>query len=362
MLQTLKNIAVSGIGEQHPIELLENVYDFVSFANAYRVEGYPYLMYRDLPAISDPKLGHTWEPSDALVALDGARKILSDKRGEALLSRELIEGLWCDAGITPRQLCDDTAESIAADSVPVFVSPQFAQMWIEAAQTVPDTTLSADMLPAKKTVFVFSEPVKMFNGELEVRAFPWLEKKEFVGVRMFSVRNEGDVAWVNFFSDGPATDDYIRRHNFSPSTTKESFFFPTPAVSAWVPLAGSKHIIPEAYRSLNRLLTAFLPLLESQMVEKTSVQVQKPQKKHKKHASSTPPREITVVSLMTPEYTSTGSAETGQHHRNRAHWVRGFWRKQWYPSKQEHRPKWVDGFMRGDPSLGIVTSKRIYRV
>lgn len=362
MLQTLKNIVVSGIGEQHPIELLENVYNFVSFANAYRVEGSPYLMYRDLPAISDPKLGHTWEPSDVLVALDGARKILSDKRGESLLGHEIVKNLWCDAGITPRQLCDDTAESIAPDSVPVFVSSQFAQMWIEAAKTVPNTTLLADMLPAKKTVFVFSEPVEVFSEELKSRIFPWFRKEEITGARMLAVRNEGDIAWVNVFFDGPENDDYIRRHNILSSTTKESFFFPTPSASAWVPLAGSKHIIPEAFRSLNQLLTAFLPLLESQMVEKTSVQVQKPQKKHKKHASPTPPREITVVSLMTPEYTSTGSAETGQHHRNRAHWVRGFWRKQWYPSKQEHRPKWVDGFMRGDPSLGIVTSKKIYKV
>lgn len=359
MLQTLKNLAVSGIGNQHPIEMLENVYNFVAFDNAYRVKGSPYIAYRDVPAVSDPKIGNTWKPADVLTALDGTRKILSDKRGEAALSRRLVEDLWCDAGITPRQLCDDIAEGISSDSVPVFVSSQFAQMWIEAAQTIPDTTLSADMLPAKKTVFIFSEPIEVFDEESQSRIFPETEEGELASIRMFSVRNEGDVAWVDTFLDGPAVDEYIRQHNFLSYATKETFFFPTPAASAWVPLSGNKHTIPEAYRSLNQLLTAFMPLLESQMVDKTSVRVQKPQKKHREH---TPSREVTVVSLMTPEYTSTGSAETGQHHRNRAHWVRGFWRKQWYPSKQEHRPKWVDGFMRGDPSLGIVTSKKIYKV
>lgn len=35
----------------------------------------------------------------------------------------------------------------------------------------------------------------------------------------------------------------------------------------------------------------------------------------------------------------------------RAHWVRGHWKKQWYPSIEEHRWLWVHGYARGEGPL-----------
>lgn len=43
----------------------------------------------------------------------------------------------------------------------------------------------------------------------------------------------------------------------------------------------------------------------------------------------------------------------------RGHWVRGHWRQQWFPSVQEHRWQWIDGFPRGDFSKGTVGGERI---
>lgn len=46
-------------------------------------------------------------------------------------------------------------------------------------------------------------------------------------------------------------------------------------------------------------------------------------------------------------------------HGMRGHWVRGHWRQQWFPSIQEHRWQWIDGFPRGDFSKGTVNGDRI---
>jgi len=43
----------------------------------------------------------------------------------------------------------------------------------------------------------------------------------------------------------------------------------------------------------------------------------------------------------------------------RGHWVRGHWRNQWYPSIEEHRLRWIDGFPRGDFTQGTVSGERI---
>lgn len=54
----------------------------------------------------------------------------------------------------------------------------------------------------------------------------------------------------------------------------------------------------------------------------------------------------------------TASAATGREVR--AHRVCGHWRNQWYASTQEHHTIWIDGFVRGDGDLGIVTGPKVY--
>ena len=43
----------------------------------------------------------------------------------------------------------------------------------------------------------------------------------------------------------------------------------------------------------------------------------------------------------------------------RQHWVRGHWRKQWYATMEDHRLKWIDGFIKGDPELGTVNARKV---
>lgn len=51
-------------------------------------------------------------------------------------------------------------------------------------------------------------------------------------------------------------------------------------------------------------------------------------------------------------------AATGR--KLRQHWVRGHWRNQWYRGEQINKTIWIDGFVRGDASLGKVTGDKVH--
>ena len=68
---------------------------------------------------------------------------------------------------------------------------------------------------------------------------------------------------------------------------------------------------------------------------------------------------VRVLSLHNPEYGRYElDAATGRHLRQ--HWVRGHWRNQWYPSEQINQTIWIDGFVRGDASIGVLAGQKIY--
>jgi len=43
----------------------------------------------------------------------------------------------------------------------------------------------------------------------------------------------------------------------------------------------------------------------------------------------------------------------------RGHWVRGHWKRQWYPATEEHHWHWIDGYPRGDFETGSVPGARV---
>jgi hypothetical protein len=85
--------------------------------------------------------------------------------------------------------------------------------------------------------------------------------------------------------------------------------------------------------------------------------------KNKKRArrlakAGTAPR-IEVVHLRRAQTSPTQSTGTNRPYAVRFV-VRGFWRKQWYPSKKAHAPLWIESFIKGPAHAPIKTTTRIY--
>jgi hypothetical protein len=68
---------------------------------------------------------------------------------------------------------------------------------------------------------------------------------------------------------------------------------------------------------------------------------------------------VRILSLRNPEY-GRYELDGATGRKLRQHWVRGHWRNQWYAGEQINKTIWIDGFVRGDAALGIVTGQKVY--
>jgi len=115
--------------------------------------------------------------------------------------------------------------------------------------------------------------------------------------------------------------------------------------------------------SLTRLLQTFW-ILSSQRIAQAEVrQADRPTRRRAQRANFAIPEDgIRVVTLRRLE--EHRQADDGPHgmvdwsHR----WiVSGHWRNQWYPSDEEHRPKWIEPYPKGPDDKPLVLKDRVYR-
>jgi hypothetical protein len=58
--------------------------------------------------------------------------------------------------------------------------------------------------------------------------------------------------------------------------------------------------------------------------------------------------EVRVITLRRPK-AQNGEVDPDQRGREYSHrwWVNGHWRKQWYPSEERHKPRYIEGYVKG---------------
>lgn len=70
---------------------------------------------------------------------------------------------------------------------------------------------------------------------------------------------------------------------------------------------------------------------------------------------------VRVVRLRHPKQAPREDVETGTGREYRNRWVvRGHWRNQWYPSRQDHRPVYVPSYVKGPEGAPLLTTDRVY--
>lgn len=116
-----------------------------------------------------------------------------------------------------------------------------------------------------------------------------------------------------------------------------------------------------AQQRIGKILIALTALTRTaSSVAETQVMAPKKDRLRARKAGMTDPR----VRRLYLQHSEHGAAELDalraeRQGTPRGHWVRGHWRQQWFPSVQEHRWQWIDGFPRGDFSKGTVAGERI---
>ena len=124
-------------------------------------------------------------------------------------------------------------------------------------------------------------------------------------------------------------------------------------------------INPETQRVLAGLIRSISSIPKSSLtktedlVTGTAPPTKSQKKKSPKKREPRDTFDVRVLSLRNPDH-GRYELEAATGIKLRAHWVRGHWRNQWYPSLEDHRTIWIDGFVKGDASLGTVTGPKVY--
>lgn len=264
--------------------------------------------------------------------------------------------------------------------VPTFCTKEFGLMAVTMARSAPRDAMIESDLPDIAGLLVFEEPITLearaaaddpgkpgtglafgrpggrvargfvdrpVNDEVEmVRALTWFTWKD--------TRPDGPTSWLcaRVWTEKQPPNTVGR----FPVEGKVRLYSGGKVSS---PITGSREA--HADWAAVRLLRSAFALMASPMTG--SDEEPRNVKTHPRTKRSTAADSIRRVYLRHPEHAHYEAEEELAAREGRAqvrlHWVRGFWRHQWYPSEHNHHWIWIEGFPRGHIEAGIVDSPKI---
>lgn len=241
---------------------------------------------------------------------------------------------------------------------PIYVAHNVVDMIDYAMESFePEIVMPSDpFAPAGFAYLSKGLMVKDVNGlRAPIRAIGWMPTRIDDDI-------DGEVGvWVTFWAhaDDDELSDYKRvgtnlrnAHPNAVLTVVHSFFMPYNS-RAW--LDTSEAAIEAAMTQWK--VTQVLWRLGSQLVrtnEKASRGARRDAARyHNAHD------EITLITLRkSSERAHEASGEEANY--SCSFIVRGHWRKQWYPSIEAHRQKWINPYVKGDLDMPLKMTKRVF--
>jgi len=237
-----------------------------------------------------------------------------------------------------------TAESNAmAGTTATYCSSDYGLMLSTMANVAPKSKLSPSDVPSREGVLIFEEPVTIEASDglptlRDVRALSW------------------------YIVPGPVDEWFATRlwAEVSRSATANRIPGRTRLFAGGMNISNLDDDTARDY-SLTRLLQAHFALLKSPLT------VDEPVERNPKISPRTR-RSLAVdsirrVYLRHPEHAryEADEADAAREGRApvRAHWVRGHWRNQPYPRTGEVKWIWIDGYIKGSPEDGTVTTRKL---
>jgi len=240
------------------------------------------------------------------------------------------------------------ADTLAACH-PIWCDPAMVDLLAGAADSYPPEPFVQHHLPSPDGIILFAKPLPAVwrdeAGEAEsvqqISAITWGTGASRKGDPVISI-----ISWVRHV--GLARFDDPKRAVYFDGLRNISH-------------AAGPFGVPPADRGgpagPNRILQTFAALCRTPLIrDELTAQPEK-------EARSTLPsgtgadRTIRRVYLRKPEYGHAeldAAREARSGRPPRGHWVRGHWKQQWYPSIEEHRMRWIEGYPRGNFAAGTV--------
>lgn len=229
---------------------------------------------------------------------------------------------------------------------PIFCNAEFSSLAVTMTETAPRESVRAEDLIGKEGLLIFEKPITVepTTGATKVwkncRAVAWktMQLGEFPSLV------------INVWADS-YVDDFGRRGLSSVHlnlTGHETTFIRDGE------LRRDDHTLVRLLRSVTALTRSDIS---------SSVPVSRPAAAGSSFVRSDTPPVVRRVYLRNPEhadyeYDALQAAKSGRS-SVRLHWVRGHWRRQWYPASEKHSWKWIEGFIKGDASAGTVPGAKV---
>lgn len=230
------------------------------------------------------------------------------------------------------------------ETMVLLADDPFAEMMQAAAIDAPDGPIANDELPSRSGVIFFRQErhIADFGGD-PIRAITWL-------IRDGTVFAQGLVDG-HHEADTPAEE-------IEPPREIYAYFHARLLLQTDV---GKPSIAGEQAVQFLRFLRSINAISKSAHTKVEDESVQARVKGRKSRHREMIDGRVRTLSLHNPDYGRYElDAATGTHVRQ--HWVRGHWRNQWYSRERVNRSFWIDGFVRGDASVGVVSGQKVYVV
>lgn len=268
-----------------------------------------------------------------------------------------------------------------------YVGTDMAQLAEAAGAALPAYRLHPEDLPAPHGLLVWEKPITetVHGGELTaaaITAVTWAVRGNNVYVRTWATRE----TWLELMAEGDpkigmeplshAEVRDLRLQNPQPIVCQAVTRLPFGKVPGWVPgiaaEAGENRLtmIEDKARAsarveaVERALVVTWLLMGQTLVREEHVHAPK---SAVKRIGRLDPNLLTSVRYVQLRHRSllpeqTGSVEgAGRAYQNR--WiVSGHWRNQWYPSRQDHRPIWIDSHFKGPDGAPILDPDKLVNV
>jgi hypothetical protein len=231
----------------------------------------------------------------------------------------------------------------STDLMVMAADDPFIDMMEAAALSAPAGPLDRDELLADRGVIFFQRErfIPMMSGSFPIRGVLWYIAGEMISLQVLT--------------DGHYERDVPGNEGIEPPVETYAYLYVLNLLRTPVArpeAAGDKAIEALGFlRAIAAIARSPQSRAEDKVLERREKKGGRVRNIHRDN--------VRALSLRNPEY---GRYEldgaTGK--KLRRHWVRGHWRNQWYRGDQVNKRIWIDGFIRGDASLGTVTGDKVY--
>jgi len=246
-------------------------------------------------------------------------------------------------------------------AAPFYVTEEMTDLLIHAAMTFPETEFRPMDLPLEAGFVVFAKAIPTIDIHLKPtpwRAFSWGTTRDHNGLwgvhlAMYDHRQDRENGAYAADEADIGLRDILPTLGLSHETP---WAFGTSHMAESLPATefNEDMDVPEEAQISGQAMMATIHAFWLLCWQRVGVpHVERASRGVRRRIERTYPGrpipDVRVITLRRPKVPTHAEVDPDQRGREYSHrfWVNGHWRKQWYPSEGRHKPRYIEGYVKG---------------